>query len=80
MKKIKIIDPTYITRLNQLNKAYEDGQKVIKGCEDSWEHLLDMETVNIDKLNDFRDKMDSVEQNMSIIKNEINRITLELSN
>ena len=76
----KQIDLTYASRLNRLNKIYQDGENILKEIEETWDYLLEFETVNIPKLNVLQDKMDSVKTIMGALKNEINIIKLELSN
>jgi hypothetical protein len=74
------IDLTYVSRLNRLEKIYKDGENILKECEDTWDYLLESETVSIPRLNVLQDKMESVRELMATLKQEMKKIKLELSN
>jgi hypothetical protein len=80
IKPFQQIDLTYVTRLERIDKIYKDGEKILKECQDTWDYLLDTETVSIPKLNVLQSQMDSVKQTMAALKNERTRIKLEVSN
>jgi hypothetical protein len=80
IKAFQQIDLTYINRLNRLDRIYKDGEKILQECQDTWDYLLETEKVSIPKLNVLHDKMESVKEIMTTIKQEMNRIKLELSN
>jgi len=77
---IQIIDFTHIARLKRIEKVYDDGQKILDECQETWNYYLDMETGDCIKLNILASQMESTRLIMKTLREEMNRINLELSN
>lgn len=78
-----MIKPTnfdHISRLKRLEEVYDNGQRILRECEEYWNYYLDTETGDCIKLNILAAQMDSTSLILKTLKIEMERLILELSN